>query len=68
MGAADRIAFFLYNLIWWIPPALAVLGLVSFWAGSLGFLVMSALRAVINAYRINVLPVERAQRFPLRSP
>ena len=24
--------------------------------------------AVVNAYRINVLPVEAAQRFPLRSP
>ena len=68
MSPAERVVYFSYNLIWWVPPALAILGLVSFRAGSLGFLAMSALRAVINAYRVNILPVGRAQRFPLRSP
>lgn len=68
MTSADRLIFFAYNLIWWVPVLLAVLGILSFWAGSLGFLVMSVLRAVVNVYRNNVLPVEAAQRFPLRSP
>ena len=68
MTSAIRVAFVTYNLIWWVPVFLTVLGLMSFWAGSLGFMVMSVLRAVVNAYRINVLPVDAAQRFPLRSP
>lgn len=68
MTSAVRGVFVVYNLIWWVPVFLTVLGLMSFWAGSLGFVVMSVLRAVVNAYRINVLPVDAAQRFPLRSP
>ena len=68
MTSADRLIFVTYNLIWWVPVLLVVVGIVSFWAGSLGFLVVSVLRAVVNVYRNNVLPVEAAQRFPLRSP
>ena len=68
MTPADRVTFVVYNVIWWVPVILTVLGFLSFWAGSLGFMVMSVLRAVTNAYRINVLPVDAAHRFPLRSP
>ncbi len=68
MTSAERLIFVSYNLIWWVPVLLAVLGILSFWAGSLGFLAISVLRAVVNAYRINTLPIEAAQRFPLRSP
>lgn len=68
MSSAGRVSYVAYNLVWWVPVALALLGILSYWAGSLGFLVMSVIRAVVNVYRINVLPVEAAQRFPLRSP
>ena len=68
MTSVDRMVFVAYNVIWWVPVILAVLGIVSFWAGSLGFLIMNMLRAAVNAYRNNLLPVEAAQRFPLRSP
>ena len=68
MTSVGRLVFFLYNLVWWIPALLAVLGILSFRAGSIGFLGMSVLRAVVNVYRTNFLPIEAAQRFPLRSP
>ncbi len=68
MSSAGRLSFFAYNLVWWVPVVLVLLGILSYWAGSIGFLVMSVFRAVANVYRNNVLPIEAAQRFPLRSP
>ena len=68
LSSASRLIFVAYNLIWWLPVVLAVLGIVSYWVGFIGFLAISALRAAANVYRNNVLPIEAAQRFPLRSP
>ncbi len=68
MTSAERLILVVYNLTWWVPVLLAVLGILSFWAGSLGFVTISVLRAVVNVCRINALPIEAAQRFPLRSP
>ena len=68
MSPTDRVILVAYNLVWWVPVVLTVLGVLSYRAGSLGFLVISVFRAAINLYRNNVLPVETAQRLPLRSP
>ncbi len=68
MTSVNRLVFVAYNLIWWVPVILAVLGIVSFWAGAFGFLILNMVRAAVNVYRNNSLPVEAAQRFPLRSP
>ena len=57
-----------YNVAWWIPAALPLLGIISYRAGTIGFLAMTAARAAINAYRNNALPLEKAEHFPLRSP
>ena len=47
---------------------LAVVGVLSWRAGFLGFLVITIFRALANLYRNNVLPVEAAQRFPFDHP
>jgi hypothetical protein len=68
MSSADRLIFVAYNVVWWVPAVLPFLGILSYRAGFLGFLVVSVFRAVANVYRNNVLTVEAAQHFPLRSP
>lgn len=67
-SVADRMILVAYNFVWWVPVVLPVLGLISYTAGLVGFLIISMARAMVNLYRNNVMPVERAQRFPLRSP
>ena len=68
MSPAERVVYVAYNVIWWVPVVLTVAGVLSFRAGSIGFLAVSGVRAALNAYRVNVLPAAAAQRFPLRSP
>lgn len=68
ISPAGRLVFVAYNVVWWVPVVLAFAGVVSYRAGFLGFLVITIFRAVANLYRNNVLPVEAAQHFPLRSP
>ena len=68
MRPFGRLLFVAYNVVWWVPLPLVFVGVLSYRAGSLGFLVITILRAVANLYRNNVLSVEAAQRFPLRSP
>ena len=67
-SAADRMTLVAYNLVWWVPVVLPVLGLISYTAGLVGFLIITVVRALVNLGRTNLMPVERAQRFPLRSP
>ena len=57
-----------YNVVWWLPVALPLLGLISYTAGLVLFLAISLIRAGVNLYRNNVMPLEAAVRFPLRSP
>lgn len=68
MSRAGRLLFVAYNVVWWVPVVLAVFGVVSYRSAYVGFLVITVFRAVVNLYRTNVLPVEVAQDFPLRSP
>lgn len=63
-----RILLIGYNLVWWVPIALPILGLVTYRAGAIGFLILSMARAAVNLYRNNVLPVDEGDRFPLRLP
>ena len=67
-STTDRVVFLAYNVIWWVPVALPLLGLISFTAGLFLFLAFSLVRAGVNLYRNNVMPLEAAVRFPLRSP
>lgn len=68
MSPASRLLFVAYNVVWWVPVVLAFVGVLSWRGGFLGFLIVTIFRSVANLYRNNVLPVEAAQHFPLRSP
>ena len=57
-----------YNVVWWVPVVLAAAGLTSYKTGLLSFLATTVARALVNLYRNNLLPEERAENFPLRSP
>ena len=57
-----------YNLIWWIPVILPFTNVISYHTGFVAFFLVTLLRAILNAYRINVLPPEKAMTFPFRSP
>lgn len=57
-----------YNLVWWVPAVLPVVGVISYRAGFIGFLAVTVTRALINAYRINRMPIAAAERLPLRQP
>ena len=68
MTPAARLIYLGYNAIWWLPVVLVIVGAWSYRAGAVGFAVVTVFRALANLYRNNVLPIEAAQRFPLRSP
>ncbi|MCJ7779370.1 MAG: hypothetical protein MUQ27_00940 [Acidimicrobiia bacterium] len=68
MSTTARLIYIGYNVIWWLPVLLVILGVWSYRAGAVGFVVVTVFRALANLYRNNMLPIEAAQRFPLRSP
>ena len=68
MTTAARLVYITYNVIWWLPVVFVVLGLWSYREGTIGFLVVTALRALLNLYRNNILSTDSAQSFPLRAP
>jgi len=67
-SGTDRALLVSYNLIWWIPIVLPLAQVISYHAGFVAFFLITVLRAAVNAYRINVLPPEKAMAFPLRQP
>ena len=64
----SRLVYVVYNVAWWIPVVLAVVGAIDYGTASLAFFVYSLIRAVANVYRNNALTPEQAESFPLRSP
>lgn len=56
-----------YNLIWWIPIVLAVFKIIDYWTAFIALLILTAIRAVVNLYRNNVLNSMQAESFPLRA-
>ena len=68
MSTGARLIYIGYNVIWWLPVVLVVLGVWSYRAGTVVFVVVTVFRALANLYRNNALSIEAAQRFPLRSP
>ena len=68
MSAAARLIFIGYNVIWWLPVVMVIFGVWSFRAGAVGFVVVTVIRALLNLYRNNAMPIGAAHRFPLRSP
>lgn len=68
MSTGARLIYIGYNVIWWLPVVLVVLGVWSYPAGAVGFVVVTVFRALANLYRNNVLSIEAARLFPLRAP
>ena len=68
LSRGARLIYISYNVIWWLPVFLVFFGVWSYRTGAIAFVVITVLRALINLYRNNVLSIEAAQRFPLRSP
>ena len=64
----NRIVFVTYNAVWWLPIVLRILGIVDYGTAFLVFFLLTLIRAVANLYRNNVLTLEQAESFPLRSP
>jgi hypothetical protein len=62
-----RLIYIAYNLFWWIPIALAVFKIVDYRTAFIALFVLTAIRAVVNLYRNNVLNPAQAESFPLRS-
>ena len=57
-----------YNVVWWLPLVLVLTRAIDYRAGSIAMFAITMLRAVANAYRVNVLQGEQAEGFPLRTP
>lgn len=64
---SERLTLVAYNVAWWVPVVMPLLGVISYHVGFVAFLGVTVVRALINGYRINVLPVAAAERLPLRS-
>ena len=64
----SRLIFVIYNVVWWIPVVLAVVGIIDYDTAFLAFFVYTLIRAVANLYRNNFLTLGQAESFPLRSP
>ena len=59
----------IYNLVWWLPLALVLIGTIDDFAGFASFTVITLARAIANWYRNNApLTLEQAEVFPLRTP
>ncbi len=63
-----NLIFLAYNIIYWIPFILPFTKIIDYRTGFIAFFVVIIIRAVANLYRNNVLKLEQAESFPLRSP
>jgi hypothetical protein len=66
--STSRLIFVVYNVAWWIPAVLAVVGTIDYDTAFWAFFVYTLIRAAANLYRNNVLTPQQAEVFPLRSP
>ena len=64
----NRLIYVAYNVVWWIPVVLALVGTIDYRTGFVAFFIITIIRAAANLYRNNVLEPEQAESFPLRSP
>ena len=67
-STTNRLIYFLYNLIWWVPIVLPFTKIMDYRTGFIVLFVITLIRAVSNLYRNNALTPEQAASFPLRSP
>ena len=63
----NRVIYIAYNLIWWIPIVLVVFKIIDYQTAFIALFVLTAIRAVVNLFRNNVLNPQQAENFLLRS-
>ncbi len=63
-----RFIFFVYNIVYWVPMVLPFTPVMDYRTGFIAFFWVVIVRAIINAYRNNLLTLEQGERFPLRVP
>ena len=66
-SSINRVIYIAYNAIWWIPVVLVVIKLIDYQTAFIALFVLTAIRAVVNLFRNNVLNPQQAENFPLRS-
>ncbi len=66
--SSERLTLVAYNVAWWVPIVMPILGVISYRVGFVAFLIVTMVRALVNGYQINVMPVAAAERLPLRQP
>ena len=66
--SSERLIHIAYNVAWWVPVVMPILGVFSYRVAFVAFLAVTLVRALVNSYRINVMPVAAAERLPLRQP
>jgi hypothetical protein len=67
-SAINRLIVIVYNLIWWVPIVLGFFKMIGYQTAFITFLIITIFRAIANVVRNNVLTLEQAETFPLRSP
>ena len=66
-NSINRAIYIAYNLVWWIPIVLAIFKIIDYQTAFIALFVLTAIRAVVNLYRNNILNPQQAENFPLRS-
>ena len=66
-SSINRVIYIVYNLIWWIPIVLAVFKIIDYRTAFIALFILTAIRAVVNLFRNNVLNPKQAENFPLRA-
>ena len=63
----NRVIYIAYNLIWWLPIVLVVFKIIDYRTAFIALFGLTAIRAIVNLFRNNVLNPKQAESFPLRS-
>ena len=66
-STTSRIIYIFYNVVYWLPIVLTILGVIDYRTGFITFSIILIIRAAANLYRNNTTP-EQGEYFALRSP
>ena len=66
-SSINRVIYIAYNLIWWIPIVLVVIKIIDYQTAFIALFILTAIRAIVNLVRNNVLNPKQAESFPLRA-
>ena len=66
-GFTNRLIYVAYNVVYWVPILLPLLGIIDYSTGFVAFIVIILVRLGANLYLNNVLKPEQAESFPFRA-